>query len=70
MEEAEVLCDRVAIMAEGRLRCIGSAADIKHRFGDAFKLTIHTTIHTTEVAVQELVGFLVRQSLKLLLDQY
>ena len=26
MEEAEVLCDRIAIMSEGRLRCIGHGA--------------------------------------------
>jgi ABC-type multidrug transport system ATPase subunit len=50
MEEAEVLCDRVAIMAEGRLRCIGNAADIKRRFGDGFKLTIHTATQSTDAA--------------------
>jgi hypothetical protein len=36
------LCDRVAIMAEGRLRCVGTSADIKRRFGEHHKLTIHT----------------------------
>ena len=50
MEEAEVLCDRVAIMSEGRLRCIGTSADIKRRFGEAYKLTIHTTSHAPEAA--------------------
>ena len=45
MEEAEVLCDRIAIMSEGRLRCIGTGPDIKRRFGDAYKLTIHTASH-------------------------
>jgi len=50
MEEAEVLCDRIAIMSEGRLRCIGQGSDIKRRFGEAYKLTIHTSSHSDKAA--------------------
>ena len=40
MEEADVLGDRIAIMARGRLRCIGSAIHLKHRFGSGYQVTI------------------------------
>ena len=37
MEEADVLGDRIAIMARGRLRCIGSSIHLKHRFGSGYQ---------------------------------
>lgn len=42
MEEAEVLGDRLGIMAHGRLRAIGSPAAIKYRFGAGYKVSIVT----------------------------
>ncbi|OMO54833.1 ABC transporter-like protein [Corchorus capsularis] len=36
MEEADVLSDRIAIMAKGRLRCIGTSIRLKSRFGSGF----------------------------------
>ncbi|XP_060170118.1 ABC transporter A family member 2-like [Lycium barbarum] len=36
MEEADVLSDRIAIMAKGRLRCIGTSIRLKSRFGTGF----------------------------------
>jgi len=33
MEEAEALCDRVAVMADGRLRCLGAPAELRQRHG-------------------------------------
>ena len=60
MEEAEVLCDRIAIMSEGRLRCIGHGADIKRRFGEAYKLTIHTASHS-DAAAEAVRAFVVSQ---------
>lgn len=38
MEEADVLGDRIAIMARGRLRCIGSSIHLKHRFGSGYQV--------------------------------
>eukprot|EP01104_Vermistella_antarctica_P000233 TRINITY_DN1027_c0_g1_i1.p1 TRINITY_DN1027_c0_g1~~TRINITY_DN1027_c0_g1_i1.p1 ORF type:complete len:919 (+),score=265.13 TRINITY_DN1027_c0_g1_i1:431-3187(+) len=40
MEEAEALCDRITIMSQGRLRCIGSAAGLKQKFGQGYRLTV------------------------------
>ncbi|XP_031091746.1 ABC transporter A family member 11-like [Ipomoea triloba] len=36
MEEADILADRIGIMAKGRLRCIGNATTLKSRFGAGF----------------------------------
>lgn len=33
MEEADILCDRIAILADGRLAAVGSSLDLKTRFG-------------------------------------
>lgn len=38
MAEAEAVCDRVAIMVSGRLRCIGSIQHLKSKFGKNYLL--------------------------------
>ena len=38
MAEAEALCDRVAILVSGRLRCIGSIQHLKSKFGKEYLL--------------------------------
>ncbi|XP_073463268.1 ATP-binding cassette sub-family A member 10-like [Aquarana catesbeiana] len=40
MEEAEAVCDRVAIMVSGNLRCIGSIQHLKSKFGKGYLLEI------------------------------
>uniref|UniRef100_A0A8C3TCV5 ATP binding cassette subfamily A member 10 n=1 Tax=Chelydra serpentina TaxID=8475 RepID=A0A8C3TCV5_CHESE len=40
MKEAEALCDRVAIMVSGKLRCIGSIQYLKSKFGKGYLLEI------------------------------
>ncbi|KDO21257.1 hypothetical protein SPRG_13556 [Saprolegnia parasitica CBS 223.65] len=40
MEEADVLGDRIAIMANGALQCVGSALFLKNRFGAGYTLTL------------------------------
>ncbi|KAL2492910.1 ABC transporter A family member 2 [Abeliophyllum distichum] len=40
MEEADILSDRIGIMAKGRLRCIGTSIRLKSRFGTGFITTI------------------------------
>ncbi|KAM9222080.1 ATP-binding cassette sub-family A member 10-like [Leptosomus discolor] len=50
-EEAEAVCDRVAIMVSGQLRCIGSIQYLKNKFGKGYLLEIkvkdpeHTDLH-------------------------
>jgi len=40
MDEAEVLGDRIAIMAEGSLRCVGSSLFLKKTYGVGYNLTV------------------------------
>ncbi|KAM4663583.1 ABC-type organic anion transporter ABCA8-like [Discoglossus pictus] len=40
MEEAEAVCDRVAIMVSRKLRCIGSIQQLKSKFGKGYLLEI------------------------------
>lgn len=40
MDEYEYLCNRVAIMANGKIICIGSVQHLKNRFGKGFLLNI------------------------------
>ncbi|XP_041671125.1 ATP-binding cassette sub-family A member 5 isoform X3 [Cheilinus undulatus] len=40
MEEAEAVCDRVAIMVSGQLRCIGSIQHLKGKYGQGYSLEI------------------------------
>lgn len=36
MEEADILSDRIGIMAQGRLRCLGTSIRLKSKFGTGF----------------------------------
>ncbi|XP_042650742.1 phospholipid-transporting ATPase ABCA7 isoform X2 [Tyto alba] len=40
MEECEALCTRMAIMVNGRFRCLGSVQHLKNRFGDGYTVTV------------------------------
>ena len=40
MDEADILADRKAIMAHGRLRCVGSSVFLKTHFGLGYCLTL------------------------------
>lgn len=40
MDECEALCDRIAIMANGQFRCIGSTQYLRTKFGQGFSIVI------------------------------
>ncbi|KAL4424942.1 hypothetical protein ABPG77_009671 [Micractinium sp. CCAP 211/92] len=40
MEEADILGDRIGIMARGRLRCLGNSLRLKSRFGSGYRVSI------------------------------
>lgn len=40
MEECEALCPRIGIMANGKLRCLGSAQHLKNKFGQGFQVEL------------------------------
>lgn len=43
MEECEALCGRLAIMVNGKFRCIGSIQHLKNRFGDGYTILIRVS---------------------------
>merc|ERR1711881_287072 len=52
MEEADVLCDRLAIMAGGELQCVGRSWQLKRRFGKGYTLGITTKNKSPEFALK------------------
>ncbi|GFY96206.1 ATP-binding cassette A1 [Actinidia rufa] len=50
MDEADVLGDRIAIMANGSLKCCGSSLFLKHQYGVGYTLTLAKTIPSASVA--------------------
>ena len=40
MDEADILGDRIAIMAEGKVQCVGSSLFLKNRYGVGYNLVI------------------------------
>eukprot|EP01108_Squamamoeba_japonica_P004820 TRINITY_DN37_c0_g1_i3.p1 TRINITY_DN37_c0_g1~~TRINITY_DN37_c0_g1_i3.p1 ORF type:complete len:202 (+),score=21.18 TRINITY_DN37_c0_g1_i3:220-825(+) len=53
MEEADVLCQRIGIMCNGSLRCIGSSARLKTKFGSGFGISCQFDQLGGSDAVQE-----------------
>lgn len=47
MEEADILADRIAIMAEGKVRCLGSSLFLKNRYGVGYNLSISKKINVS-----------------------
>ncbi|XP_075831677.1 phospholipid-transporting ATPase ABCA7 isoform X3 [Microtus pennsylvanicus] len=56
MEECEALCTRLAIMVNGRFRCLGSAQHLKGRFGAGHTLTLRVPPDQAEPAIAFLVA--------------
>ncbi|OQV11711.1 ATP-binding cassette sub-family A member 5 [Hypsibius exemplaris] len=40
MEEADALCNRIGIIVQGRLQCVGSSQHLKGRFGSGYTLDV------------------------------
>ena len=40
MEEADVLADRIAVIAAGRLKCVGSGLNLKNTYGDGYRINL------------------------------
>lgn len=40
MDEADALSDRIAVINEGQISCIGTSLFLKNTFGDGYRLTI------------------------------
>ena len=53
MEEADILGDRIAVMAHGKLKCIGTSLHLKNKFGLGYRLNLSTKAQHHEVVKQE-----------------
>jgi len=42
MEECEALCTRLAIMVNGKFRCLGTPQELKYKFGEGYTLIAQT----------------------------
>jgi len=40
MEEADALADRIAIVVEGRIKCVGTPLNMKNTFGDGYRVSM------------------------------
>ncbi|CAG8709936.1 14386_t:CDS:2, partial [Cetraspora pellucida] len=65
MEEAEVLCNRIGIMAKGTLRCLGPQLRLKEVYGRGFKLSFSCKAKHVDAATQFIESLLPANSKKL-----
>mmetsp|Transcript_28108 Transcript_28108/g.21033 ORF Transcript_28108/g.21033 Transcript_28108/m.21033 type:complete len:125 (-) Transcript_28108:129-503(-) len=52
MDEAEALCDNIAIMINGSFVCYGSPGHLKAKFGEGYQMVLH--LPSTSIAEDEL----------------
>lgn len=46
MDECETLCNRIGILVNGKLQCLGNSQHLKSRFGKGFRVSVR--IHATQ----------------------
>eukprot|EP01043_Picozoa_sp_COSAG02_P044038 COSAG02_NODE_3889_length_6077_cov_5.012953_4_plen_126_part_00 len=49
MEEADTLCTRIGIMAQGKMRSLGSSTELKQRHGQGYRLSFTLKKEGSEV---------------------
>jgi ATP-binding cassette, subfamily A (ABC1), member 3 len=40
MEEADILSDRIAVICDGKLKCVGTPLYLKNTFGDGYRISL------------------------------
>lgn len=40
MDEADILADRIAVVSEGLLKCVGTSLYLKNTYGDGYRINI------------------------------
>ncbi|CAK4593959.1 unnamed protein product [Aphanomyces euteiches] len=66
MDEADILGDRIAIMAEGELRCCGSSLFLKNRYGAGYNFFLVKAEHCNTSALVDFVQGHIGESTKVL----
>ena len=65
MDEADILGDRIGIMADGKLKCCGGSLFLKNIFGVGYKLTIVKNDSVPNEALDDFVMKSIENSVKL-----
>lgn len=55
MDEADILADRIAIMSEGAIQCVGSSLFLKNRFGIGYNLKIEKAANSNSSLIDDFV---------------
>ncbi|TRY85186.1 hypothetical protein DNTS_030944 [Danionella cerebrum] len=61
MEECEALCSRMAIMVNGRFKCLGSIQHLKSRFGEGYTLIVRVKAQECVPAVESFVRSILKE---------
>jgi ATP-binding cassette subfamily A (ABC1) protein 3 len=56
MEEADILADRIAVIADGVLKCVGSSLNLKNTYGDGYRISLVLSQQGTENKVISLMN--------------
>ncbi|KAJ8467083.1 hypothetical protein OPV22_029635 [Ensete ventricosum] len=64
MDEAEFLCDRLAIIVNGRLTCVGSSSELKTRYGGSYQLTISADPINKDI-IEDMITSLCSEAMKI-----
>eukprot|EP01015_Nassula_variabilis_P027738 TRINITY_DN5724_c0_g1_i2.p1 TRINITY_DN5724_c0_g1~~TRINITY_DN5724_c0_g1_i2.p1 ORF type:complete len:166 (-),score=33.72 TRINITY_DN5724_c0_g1_i2:39-536(-) len=58
MEEADALSDRIAVIVDGSLKCIGTPLYLKSTFGEGYRLTLTSEVEQVN-QLKQLIGNLI-----------
>ncbi|CAM4887474.1 unnamed protein product [Rotaria socialis] len=53
LDEADLLCDRLAIISSGELQCVGTTMHLKHKYGEGYNLIVELTSVSDELEIQK-----------------
>ena len=48
MEEADVLSDRIAVIVDGKIKCVGTPLQLKNNYGDGYRVSIVSPLDQEE----------------------
>jgi ATP-binding cassette subfamily A (ABC1) protein 3 len=65
MDEADILGDRIAIMAAGTVKCCGSSLFLKNRFGIGYNLVIAKKDRNDAPQIDKFVATMINKAIKL-----
>ena len=65
MDEADILGDRIGIMAEGKVKCCGGSLFLKKRFGVGYNLVIAKKTRDNAPQIDNFVMSRIRSAIKL-----